>query len=359
MTFSINSRILLVPVAIIVVAVFGLILRELEGALLGFVVAVFLSMIFLPIVEWCSARSIPVFFAIVVVLFIVVAVIYGISIILSISLSSMEHILPRYEARWQQDIFPAIMNSLPEEVQQKIREFQWDTTFTPAAIGNALGGLGNTVASLLSDWGLIVLFMLFILTGQGQFRRKVRIAFPADSAEKVYSLFDAIYHQCRKYIIAITLFNILSGVVMTVVLMIYGVDLALFWGLLTFLLCFIPSIGSIFATALPIVVSFLQFPGVGKPLLIAVTVISTQVFIGSYLAHRVVGNSLNISPLLILVSLIFWGWVWGPWGMVLSVPITSMIAIIFENVEATRPIAVLMRSEPHRRITRMRYKKVN
>jgi predicted PurR-regulated permease PerM len=86
-------------------------------------------------------------------------------------------------------------------------------------------------------------------------------------------------------------------------------------------------------------------------------VISTQLFIGSYLAPRVMGNTLNISPLLIIVSLIFWGWVWGPWGMVLSVPITSMIAIIFENVEALKPIAVLMRSEPHRRITRLRTKK--
>jgi predicted PurR-regulated permease PerM len=208
------------------------------------------------------------------------------------------------------------MSSLPEEVQQKIREFRWDTTFTPAAIGNTLSGLGNTVATLISDWGLILLFMMFILTGQGQFRHKVKIAFPPDSAEKVYNLFDAIYHQCRKYIIAVTLFNILSGSVMTVILMIFGVDLALFWGLLTFLLCFIPSIGSIFSAALPIIVSFLQFEGIGKPFLIGITVISTQLFIGSYLAPRVMGNSLNISPLLILVSLIFWGWVWGPWGMV-------------------------------------------
>src|SRR6185503_6557732 len=100
------------------------------------------------------------------------------------------------------------------------------------------------------------------------------------------------------------------------------------------------------------------FEGLAKPLLIAVTVISTQMFIGSFLAPKVMGNSLNISPLLILVSLIFWGWVWGPWGMVLSVPITSMIAIIFENVESLRPIAVLMRSEPHRRITRTNYKKM-
>ncbi len=357
MNFSLNSRILLVPIAIIVVILAGLVLRELQGALLGFVVAVFLSMIFFPIVEFFAAKKIPVVFAIIIVLICVAGAVYTITMILSVSISSMQAILPRYETRWQQDIFPSIMALLPEELQQKVREFKWDTTFTPSAVASALTGFGNTIATLVSDWGIILLFMIFILAGQGQFRRKIKIAFPPDSAEKIYVLFDAIYHQCRKYIIAVTLFNVLSGVTMTVVLMIFGVDLALFWGLLTFLLTFIPSVGSIFAAALPIVVSFLQFKGIGQPLLIGIVVISTQIFIGSYLAPRVMGNTLNISPLLIIVSLIFWGWVWGPWGMVLSVPITSMIAIIFENVEPLKPIAVLMRSEPHRRITRLRTKK--
>ena len=133
---------------------------------------------------------------------------------------------------------------------------------------------------------------------------------------------------------------------MTIVLFLFGVDLALLWGVLTFFLMFIPSVGSIFAVLMPIMVAFLQFDSIITPIFVSVTIIITQLIIGSVIAPKVLGNSLNLSPLLILVSLIFWGWVWGPLGMILSVPITSAIAIIFQNIPSLHPLAVLMSSEP-------------
>ena len=133
---------------------------------------------------------------------------------------------------------------------------------------------------------------------------------------------------------------------MTVELLIFGVDLALLWGVLTFLLMFIPSIGSIFAIVITVLATFVQFDSFVTPIILSIIIIVSQLMIGSVLSPRIMGKSLNLSPLLLLVSIIFWGWVWGPMGMILSVPITASIAIIFENIPALQPLAILMSSEP-------------
>src|SRR5213075_481355 len=114
-----------------------------------------------------------------------------------------------------------------------------------------------------------------------------------------------------------------------------------------FLVSFIPTIGSIFALALPIVVAFLQFDGTSMPVAVALTLVAVQFLWGSVITPRIMGSSLDLSPLLVLISLIFWGWIWGPWGMVLSVPITSMIKIALESVPATKPLAILMGARDH------------
>ncbi|MFW6209686.1 MAG: AI-2E family transporter, partial [Spirochaetota bacterium] len=118
-----------------------------------------------------------------------------------------------------------------------------------------------------------------------------------------------------------------------------------------FLLNFIPSIGSFVLVVITIIMGVIQFyPNMGKIIAVAATMIATQVTIGNFLDPRLQGRRLNISPLLILFSLIFWGWIWGVIGMFLSVPIMVVIQITCENIPALRPIAVLMESghvKPH------------
>src|SRR5262249_7893709 len=104
------------------------------------------------------------------------------------------------------------------------------------------------------------------------------------------------------------------------------------------------TVGSITAAVLPIVVAFLQFDTLGRPAAVAVTVIVSQTLIGSYLAPHVMGVSLDLDPLLVLVALLFFGWLWGIWGAILAVPITSTLKIVFESFPALRPVAVLMGS---------------
>jgi predicted PurR-regulated permease PerM len=183
--------------------------------------------------------------------------------------------------------------------------------------------------------------MLFILSGQGLFERKLRMAYP-EHATELSGVIQRINERTERYFITVTAMNLVTGVITLIVLWLFGLDLALLWAIVTFLVTFIPTIGSIIALALPILVAFLQFSNPMMAVWLAVVLVAVQFLWGSVITPRLMGSRLDLSPLLVLLSLLFWGWVWGPWGMILSVPITSMIKIALESIPATKPLAILM-----------------
>ncbi len=315
-----------------------------QPVLLPFVVALFLSNIFRPVVVWLRARHIPMAAALIVVLILVGALLSGITMVAISSVQSLIAALPRYALRWNNSILPALENlfsNTPAAFQDQLRSLQWANLVQTSTVFSFLYAGAGGFLSVLSDLGLILLFMLFILGGQGLFDRKVRVAYP-NSADELIGVIKRIDAKTERYFITVTGINIVSGALSAMVLMAFGVDLALLWGLLTFLVTFIPTIGSIIALVLPIGAAFLQFDQLSTPIFLTFVLVLVQFLWGSVLTPRIMGSSLDLSPLLVLISLIFWGWVWGPWGMVLSVPMTSMIKIALESVPYTRPIGILM-----------------
>ena len=127
-----------------------------------------------------------------------------------------------------------------------------------------------------------------------------------------------------------------------IVLSIFGVEFVLIWGLLTFLLNFIPNIGSIISTVLPVIIALVQFENPATALWIFLILLGIQVIIGNILDPKFVGKSIHISPMTVLMSLLIWGWIWGVIGMFLSVPITVMLKIIFENITELKFLSTLM-----------------
>ncbi len=338
-----------IPLAITAVLLIGVGLHFLSDALLPVIAALFLANIFMPLVDFLRKKKVPMIFAILLVLVLVGCVLFGVSVVISESISSVIDVLPKYQEKWEKVFMPALSNlmgKISPALKNKVLNFDLQTAFNSSQIASVLTSFTNSLMSVLSGFLLIMLFMLFILAGNGQFRTKLRRAFPTSSSTRLTEIFDNIDKRVRSYLVNTLLFNLTGGLVMWAVLSIFGVDLAILWGVLSFLLTFIPSIGSIFAAIMPITVAFLQFDDIGTPIAVAATVLLTQLSIGSVIAPRIMGSRLNLSPLLILVSLIFWGWVWGPWGMILSVPITSAIAIIFDYIPSLQPLAVLMSSDP-------------
>ena len=146
----------------------------------------------------------------------------------------------------------------------------------------------------------------------------------------------------RQYLVTKTLISLGTGALTWLVLFLLGVDFALVFGFIAFVLNYIPNIGSSIAVIFPFILTLLQFETLAIPMGVLIGLGGTQLIMGNVVEPRIMGYSLNLSPLLILVSLIFWGWLWGIWGMVLAVPLMATIKIVFENLEHMKPVGKLM-----------------
>ena len=339
-----TSRSVTIPLIIIAIVIGGAALHTMQPVLLPFVVALFLANIFRPVVVYLRKRHIPMGIALLVVMVIVGGFLVGVGAVAVSSVQSLLKALPRYELRWNNTILPGLahlLESAPDVIQDQVKTLQWSNIVQVSSIISMIYAGAGGFVNVLSGTGLILLFMLFILGGHGLFEKKIRMAYP-NQADTLAALILRIDAKTERYFLTVTVVNLASGIITAGILSIFGVDLALLWGLFTFLINFIPTIGSIIALILPIAVALLQFDGLSTPLAVAATLVPVQFLWSSVVTPRIMGYSLDLSPLLVLLSLIFWGWVWGPWGMIFSVPITSMIKIALDSLPATKPVAVLM-----------------
>jgi AI-2 transport protein TqsA len=209
--------------------------------------------------------------------------------------------------------------------------------------GEILKNLFKSLSDLLSNTFLIIIFALFIFLEESKFTTKLKNVFV--DKEK-YANLDKILANIEKsianYIGIKTLVSLTTGVISYVALLFIGIDSPLFWAFLIFILNFIPTIGSLVATLFPTVFCLLQFGEFTPSLLVFFIVGAIQVIIGNILEPKIMGNSLNISPLVAIASLLLWGTIWGVTGMLLSIPITVCMVIVFSHFEKTKPIAIML-----------------
>ena len=151
-----------------------------------------------------------------------------------------------------------------------------------------------------------------------------------------------IQESVSKYIVIKTLVSLLTGFVSFIVLYLIGIESPSFWAFLIFLLNYIPTVGSLIATVFPASFCLMQFDSLMPAILVLVLVGTIQVVVGNIVEPKMIGNSMNISPLVTIIALTFWGLLWGVTGMILSVPITVIITMIFAQFDKTKPIAILM-----------------
>lgn len=207
----------------------------------------------------------------------------------------------------------------------------------------SLQDFGRTVRSLVSSTGIIIVYLIFLLLEQRTFANKIKAIIQDRKKQKdAFELIDKMRADIRTYVAIKVVTSATTGILSFFVLNQVGVDFASFWAVLIFLLNFIPTIGSIIATAFPSMLTLVQFDTIG-PFIVTVSILSTiQFVIGSLIEPKLMGNRLNLSPIVILLSLGLWGSVWGIPGMFLCVPITVIIMIICSYFPNTRPIAVLL-----------------
>jgi predicted PurR-regulated permease PerM len=207
-----------------------------------------------------------------------------------------------------------------------------------AAVGNFLEFLTATF--------VVFLYLIFLIAERVSLPGRVARAFGEARAKEIMAVVEAINRAVHDYIALKTFVSALQGFLSFAVFAAFGVDFAVMWGVLIFLFNFIPYIGSLVAVSLPILLSFLQYAEEPwKPLLITLLLLLIQRVVDNFIEPRLTGQKLGLSPLLLLLSLAFWGWLWGVVGMILAVPLTVIGKIILENIRETKPLATLISNE--------------
>ena len=200
------------------------------------------------------------------------------------------------------------------------------------------------IIALSSKFVMTFVFLMFMLVEAPYLDDKIDKAF-GKNAERVKKIISTISEEVSRYLGTLALISFATGVCAWIVLEIFDVQLAAGWGVLTFLLNFIPTVGSIIATIPPVVMAIIQFsPGLFKPFLVLISLTAIQVTIGNIITPKVVGDRLGVSPVVILLSLLLWGMIWGIPGALLSTPIISIIKIVCENIPSLHSVAILIGS---------------
>ncbi|MGB9906067.1 MAG: AI-2E family transporter [Candidatus Saccharicenans sp.] len=335
-----ESRLTRVSLVIIVLFITGIILKIARPILLPFLVALFISYAVSPLLDWLIKLKLPKTVAIILILILTFSLLYLFGLLLYSSGKYFASEFPKYNR--QIDSFTAELLTWLEHLPFKVSV---PTIISQLNVEKITGWLLGTLGSFLSfitNLLLVFVFVVFILAGRDKLPAKLSLALAEDRALYLNRMVAGINRQIQKYLAVKTVTSLLTGALTVLVLVIFGVDFALLLGFLSFVLNYIPSIGSIIAVLLAGLMAFFQFGNSLVPVWVLLFLTIIQTVIGNFIDPKLMGRTLDLSPLLVIFSLIFWGWLWGVAGMFLAVPLLAVFKIIFENVPALKFLATLM-----------------
>jgi len=301
-----------------------------------FLLSVFIATIALAPTVWLENRGVPGAIAISIVMIGILFVLVGLGALVVQSAGAFTEKLPFYQERLTTLVSESIALlgrynlTIPSDL---ISYFDPGTALTMA--GSTLRGLGNVLSNSL----LILLTVIFILAEASSLPKKLRHILKEPDRQLPY--FSQFAISMNRYIVLKTTVSVLTGFVVTIYLMVLGVDFPILWGLLAFLLNFVPTIGSIIAAVPAVLVALIQL-GPFAATLSVVGYLTVNVVMGNAVEPRFMGRGLGLSTLVVFLSLVFWGWVLGPVGMILSVPLTMTAKLAFEANPGTQWIATLL-----------------
>jgi len=329
----------MVVAACFVVLVAGM--RVATPILVPFLLSVFIVILCVPLLFWLQKKGVPETLAVLAILVGVVVLFLVLVALMGTSLNDFTRALPEYQKRLADETAGLITWLKANGVQlstQMVTDF-----LNPAKVMRLTAQIFSGLSGALTDGFLILLTVVFIMLEASGFPRKLQMAM--DNADTALAGFRQFTVSVNQYIGIKTIFSLVTGIVIWLWLSILGVNHAILWGLLAFLLNYVPNIGSIIA-AIPAVLLALVQLGVTSALLTAAGYAVVNVVVGSIVEPRFMGKGLGLSTLVVFLSLVFWGWALGMVGMLLSVPLTMIFKIALESSDETRWIAVLLGSPP-------------
>jgi AI-2 transport protein TqsA len=339
----------LVTAAALVIVIAGM--RAAAGMLVPLLLAIFVAGICAPLYQGMRRRHVPTPFAILAIMLVMLASVLLLIGVVERAIAGFADNLPSYQAAFlaQTDklwIWLQANGIWLEANGIEVPSDLFRDLFNPQALIRHLGAIAVTLRDLLTTVFIVVLVAIFILLEGSALPDKVR-RLPGYSST-TWARLSQIVTDLRRYMFLKTVMSLLTGALVSLWLLLVGVDFPILLGVLSFALNYIPTIGSIVAALPGILLAFIEF-GLGTSVITTVAYIVINVGVSNGLEPRYFGTGLGLSPLVVMVSVLFWGWVLGPMGMLLSVPLTMSLKIALESDEGTRWLAMLMGDRPRSR----------
>ena len=341
-----GARFLVVAASVIVV-IAGL--RAASNLILPFLTAVFLAVVSLPVLVWLQRKKVPTAIAVLCTVAAAAGVVVVLGMVMGRSVNQFAQVAPQYQARFQELANEAL--AWADGFGLPTTEWNALDIVNPGWVIDTLNRTLAAVTGLLSNGFLVLLAVIFILFEAAGFPAKLRVAF-GERRENM-DRFGQMTLQIQNYLAIKTAVSLATGVLAGIWVWALGLDFPLLWGLVAFMFNYIPNLGSIFAAIGPVLLAMIQF-GAGRALGVAAGYAVINVGFGTVIEPMLLGRRLGLSTLVVFMSLVFWGWVWGPMGMLLSVPLTMVLKIALENTEDLRWVAVMLDANPSARASTAR-----
>ena len=357
-------------ISIIGIVVIAAVLKELSHIFIPFVVAYFLFFLFSPLNDYLRGKKFPLYIVLLLDIFLTALILWGVSSFIIGSFISFGDQIPSYADKLNKIVKDAAITLHIRDPFFKYFSIQRIVARIDYKI--LAGGIFSSTFTLLGNILFVLFFFIFVVTGHDATYEAIKKRFVfkkvkpelkeiekkyktstdesnndfnnwisdklnierREKEEKLANTFKAITGQIQRYIILKIAINLSAAIVITILLYLFGIDFAIIWGLFVFLFNFIPSIGSAIALILPVVMALLQYESITYALLIALILAAIQTLFFNIIETNLIGKRLNLNPLLILMSVLIWGYIWGVVGMLLSVPLTAIIKIIISNSES-------------------------
>jgi AI-2 transport protein TqsA len=329
---------ILLTIAAFIVVVAGM--SAAKTILVPFLLAAFIAIISAPPLFWLQRKGLPTWVALLVVILGVLVIGLVVVGLVGSSVKDFSKDLPVYETKLRQQTSQIV--GWLEKLGVDISGLALSEIFNPGAAMKLVATLLNSLGNVLTNGFLILMTVIFMLLEASSFPEKMRriLGDPKSSL----SPFDNFISNVKHYMAIKTVISLSTGIFVALWLAIIGVNYPMLWGLLAFALNYVPNIGSIIAAVPALLLAIIQL-GLFKALLTAVGYVGINLIMSNVIEPRFMGRGLGLSTLVVFLSLLFWGWVLGPVGMLLSVPLTITAKIALESRDDTRWIAVLLGPE--------------
>jgi predicted PurR-regulated permease PerM len=323
----------------------GGVLKITAPVILPFTIALLLAFAVHPLVKLAEKIRFPRSFAILLIALLIIAGLYGLGVVFYTSGKMLISLYPKYENRLT-EIYGWLTRfsgfsydedlSLFENLWAQLGIRTWVRTFTIS--------FSNIFLQFLKSAFLVVIFLVFLLLEASLIKEKLNPAF-GTRADRINRIGQDLMSQTSRYLMAKFLISLVTGIIIAIGLRLVGLEFAIMWGILQFILNFIPVLGSIAVGVGASLFALIQFWPNPVPVIIVVAImLVVNMVIGNILDPKIIGEHVGISPLVVLISLVVWGWIWGFTGMIVAVPMMVIIKIVCQNIPILEPVSIFIGS---------------